>query len=689
MTDSTPPAARTAAARTAAHPSATEQPSVEPPAATDHPAPRGITGTLLRHALPVLVVGLLAFAVSLLVVSVLLPYGSGNNDGAVYRFQAELYRHGSVSVPADLPDAFRPWMSGVHDGRRVMVFPFGWPAVLALLRTVSGSYTIAVALVAAGVALAGWWATREATGDRLAAFIGAALLVLSPLFVVHSAVPLSYLPALGCQLVVLAGVLRSQRTGAAVPAVIAGLAAGVLFAMRPFDAAILAVPYLLYCLVRSRNGRVRSVRLLATVAGGALPGLAATAVYNTAVTGNPTRFPIAVNGGDNRFGFGPRQLAEGSPVVDVSLRKLGTSTLDNLAVLPQWLPGGYVSLALVIGGAVLLWRRDRMTCLFFAAIAATVPAAYLFYWGTMLVAQGNAYQGPFYFTALWAPATVLAGMAGAYVHRRGRGTQLVFGSVLVLGVVLALRGPVEHYREFTAGVRREVDAVAAAPAGSVVVLPAERDGAWALQPRGYFANDPELRAPVVFASYSGRRLIVDLDRVGDRPVYAMRYRLEPGDELLRPTPFLTRLERRSAPALAAVQRIGSASDSVAYAATPGGSWRCRPLGDTVTWIVRDGAVVTAKGCTGLEARPLPGNPVTETLTIGHLRVDASNNVRAGYEERFTIHAGDGRTTALVPGRCLRRIAGGDGRAAWFRDDRPGDHPVELRAALDTEATPPS
>jgi hypothetical protein len=684
-----PPSHATDGADREVHPPAAGREPVGVRNVADPRVYRVLTDPIVRRARPVTAVLLafLAFAVSLVVEWLLLPYGSGNNDGAVYRFQAELYRHGSISLPADLPDAFRPWMSGLHDGRRVMVFPLGWPGVLAVLRSVSGSYAIAVALVAAGVAVASWWAALEITGDRLAAAAGGALLVLSPLFVVHSGVPLSYLPALGCQFVVLAGFRRAARSGAAPPAVVAGLAAGSLFAMRPFDATLLALPYLVYVLALTGNDRPRRVRLMVAGALGALPAIAATATYNTAVTGHPIRFPIAVNGGDNRFGVGARQLAEGSPVVDVTLRKLGVSTLENLAALPQWLPGGYASLALMLGGAVLLWRVDRTTTLLFAAIAVMIPAGYVSYWGTLLVAQGNDHQGPFYYTSLWAPATVLAGIAGAHLCRRGRTRQLGFASVVLLAVALALLGPVGRYREFTAGVQREVDAIATAPVGSVVVLPAERDGPWVLQPRGYFSNDPDLRAPVIYAAYTGRRLVADLDRVPGRPIYSMQYRIEPGDDLLRPTPVLTRLERRSAPVLAAVQRIGPGSgDSVAYAATPQSSWRCRPERDTVTWIVRNGAVVSAKGCTGLEAAPPPGNPVTETLTVGHLRVDASNAVRSGHEERFTLHVDDGRTTALVPGRGLRRIAGNDGRAAWFRDDRPDDNPVEVRPATEAEAT---
>ncbi|MEO8697191.1 MAG: hypothetical protein ABI658_27030 [Acidimicrobiales bacterium] len=636
-----------------------------------------------------IVLAVAAFAISLTSAHALLPYGTGNNDSAVYRFQADMFRQGMVTLPADLPDAFRPWMSGLQNGRRIMVFPPGWPALMAAGSRLTGSYAVTQAVLMAALALAAFWLVREFTANRRAALIGAGAFVLSPFFVIHSGAYLSYLPALLFEMVALASIRRALTTCRVGFTAVAGAAAGALFAMRPYDAAITSALCVAVAIWHLRaSWRLLGRHVVGAIAGGALP-MVATLFYNAYVTGSALRFPIDAAGGDNRLGFGPRHIAVDTPIVQVTAGRMASATLRNLSELPRWLPGGYVALPFIFLGAVLLWRRDRATALLLGSLAFAVPGAYAIYWGTMLVAGGRHYLGPFYYGELWVPATVFFGLAGDRVATQLRGTALV-GAGVVVGSALALWAPVRHYVHYQHGVDREVAAVAQAPADSVVVLPAHFDGPWILHPRSHFANDPRLHNQVLFAAHSGNRLITDLDYVGGRRRFALRLRVDAGGDILKPTPYLTELDQIEAPTLLFEQRFDTPKSYEAYAATKSGAFSCPLRQGSVTWIVRDQRVVGARGCAEpIREAIVPNEPADGQLTIGRLEHGAVG-VDAGFEQGFTLSSNTDTTTVLTPGRCMRRLETQDRTVVWYRDDQPEQSNISVRpaTAADLDLTRP-
>jgi hypothetical protein len=301
------------------------------------------------------------------------------------------------------------------------------------------------------------------------------------------------------------------------------------------------------------------------------------------------------------------------------------------------------------------------------------------YWGTMLVAGGRHYLGPFYYGELWVPATVFVGLAGDRVAARLRGTALV-GAGVVVGSALALWAPVRHYVDYQRGVDREIAAVAQAPVHSVVVLPANFDGPWILHPRSHFANDPRLHNQVLFAAHSGAQLISDLAYVGGRRRFALRLRIDAGDDILRPTPYLTELLQVDAPTLAFEQRFDRPKLYEAYAATKNGAFSCPVQQGSVTWIVRDERVAGARGCAEpLRQATVPNESADGQLIIGSLEHGATG-IDAGFEQLFTLRSTAGATTVLTPGRCMRRLETQDRTVVWYRDDRPEQSNISVRPA---------
>jgi hypothetical protein len=159
------------------------------------------------------------------------PHLSKDNDEPVYLFQAQVLRDGHLTLPAgDLGLSFRPWMSGIIGDRTVLVFPPGWPAVLAL-----GTLVLPFKVVGALAALYGLAAVYllgfEVTRDRVAALAAAAFVGLSPLMLILGGTALSYPFAMGTGALAGTLALRASRTGDRRLLAGAGALAGLLVTM--------------------------------------------------------------------------------------------------------------------------------------------------------------------------------------------------------------------------------------------------------------------------------------------------------------------------------------------------------------------------------------------------------------------------------------------------------------------------
>jgi len=630
---------------------------------------------LRRHVAVLVFLALGGFALSLMVQHAVLPHTSGNADEVVYRFQASMFSDGQVTLPDDGP-VLRPWMSGVVDGERIMVFPPGWPAILAVGEGVTGSEAVTVALVIAMLGPATWWFVRELTRDRRTAAVGGAAMLVSPFVIVHSGTLLSYLPALVCQLVFGACVLRALRTGRMRILVVGGLALGVLFSFRPLDAGLIVLPFAGYALAVCR-ARLRSLAPgIGWGALGAFPMIVATLAYNARVSGSALLFPIEAAGGNNAFGFGIRNIAEGTPLVDFTLDRAVRATVSNLVELPQWIPGVWVGAGLVVVAAVVLWRTDRAVLALLAAIAVLFPLVYLFYWGTLLVGVGRDVFGPFYYYALWIPAVTLiaVGIVSLWDRRHAvaRLSGWALGGAAVLGAALAtawvLRTPLDTFDLYTQRAQAQVALMDDAPPGSFVVLPMIADGPWILQPWNQYANTPGLDGPVVYGADAPADTIEAIRRFADRRSFSLLAPEGPGNAGALALEPLTVQSGETVEASA--ELTGAANEVVwAYAIAERGGHRCRvelgPSGRaTVRWAFVGVEVNPVGGCSGVAevTYPVPGGQ--RPCVVGVESDAAASGLQQ--EERFWCQdEGSGASISMVtPGEPRTGTPTANGRVAW-------------------------
>ncbi|HWC09634.1 MAG TPA: glycosyltransferase family 39 protein, partial [Acidimicrobiales bacterium] len=197
--------------------------------------------------LAVAVLALLSGATAVVLSRAVFPELSVDNDETIYRLHADALAHGHLFVPAPaVPDAFRPWLAAVSGDHYVLKYSALFPALLAASQVLTGGPGLVLALIAAGTVVMTYLLAREVLAREGEALVAAALLALSPLVLVQSALLLAYLPTLLLLETFAWGVLRGLSTGRHRLLVLGGLAFGLAFAMRPYDAVLFGVPIVLW-----------------------------------------------------------------------------------------------------------------------------------------------------------------------------------------------------------------------------------------------------------------------------------------------------------------------------------------------------------------------------------------------------------------------------------------------------------
>jgi len=436
---------------------------------------------------------------------------------------------------------------------------------------------------------------------------------------------------------------------------------GLLVFLRPFDAILLALALGTFLFARDRRYLRRAGRTIGWGTIGAMPLLAMCVGYNAVVTGSPLRFPLWTIGGRNGFGFGPRNIVDGAPTMDITPRRSLWALRGNLAAFPHWYTGGLLAVALAAYG---LWRlRRHAVAKLLVAIAIVVPVGYLFYWGNVLIIFGRRFLGPHYYLALLIPASVL--VAHGLMSLRERHRPMAHLVVAALFVITATEFPAairdnERATDIAEAEHRVLRQTVTEPA--VVLLPRSRDGAYVLHPRGSMMNQTDLRGAVLYAVDRSEENIDLFERYPDRNIY----RLQQSEGPTSGSPFrpnVRRLHRRDIeqPASAVVEARNTTGAPVAqlYATIGAQLINCVIDQHSVTsqTYVQNVAVAAdhvTLHCPDGPLQVLRADP-SATLAIG-VAFGADNDIARAqlYEYRFWSRADGTQLTVIEPAEQWRR-----------------------------------
>ncbi len=579
--------------------------------------------------------------------------GSLNNDEVAYLLQARAIAHGQLFLDVPQPAAaHRPWFFVEQPVGFVSKYLPLVSAVQAVGMRLTGSVAPVLAVLAALVPVAVARLAREVGLDRRDGLLAAALVTASPVVVMESALPLSYvlflvLVSTGWLLVLRVGLGRAGPAGA----VLLGLVGTAAACARPYDAVLLLAPGLLWA---AWQRRADLVRLLPALVAGALPLTVAVLAYDARATGSPLTVPFGLLEPRDALGYGLRRL------VPEDVRR-GFGPLQGLHGLLlhfgldplHWFALGGV----LVPAAVVSWRRSGVAVRVLLVSAGVHLLGYALFWG------------PWNFSVLW-----------------GRGTRVlgpIYAVPLVVPVVLAglpvLRGWLARSRQLrrltvVAGV------VTLAQLGSAVVQSAldERrtDAVLAAAERGRVGGVVRFDADPPYLGYPVSGLVAGTVLAALAPVPAPG---EPVPDLLQLpkrvygnselTYALSRQERVERPAVDLEVTLVDSKADVLVVERAGRSTACR-------LVPRVAVTLTPAGTTGCDTSPVPRGwtgstsrrcPDASCLVLAVYKRDTQGVLRRRNWRQLQVATRPGGVATVLDGAQL--AASGDG---WLRvTPRPG------------------
>ena len=488
------------------------------------------------------VAGLIAAAVSHWV----FPFGSPDNDEAIYRLQADTVAHGHLfpAAPA-VARPFTPWLAALVGHHYVLKYTPLVAGVLGLSRALTGSYLPALAVVAAAAVLTTWALAREVLGREGAALTAAALVAGCPLVIIQSGLLLAYLPALVLFEVFAWAAVRAARSGSARWAWLAGLSLGLTATVRPYDALLVSVPLLVWAWRRMGRG-VRPRRLPVAgwwLLGGAGPALG-LGLYDQLATGHVFKLPFNLLESSDNVGFGVHRLFPTDLPHHFGLVEGLVGVGNHLALMLIWVAGGPVLVLLAaLGWHRALGRRadhergdrqpsgpgergdrqpsgpgergdrqqsgpgERGALVALIGAGVLLAVGYVMFWGAWNAAVlwgGTAMVGPFYFMPLVVPLALLGAEGLRAMARRptGRAAAVIGLVAVTLAVTIpTMAGDARASRQDGAllALARRAPAWAGGPA--LVFVPGQ--DSFVMHPVNVLGNGWRIGGPVAFAAATG------------------------------------------------------------------------------------------------------------------------------------------------------------------------------------------
>lgn len=453
--------------------------------------------TWLRRAMPYLALAAGAVVLSLVARHFIYPGYSWNRDEITYLWQTNALRAREITTTdGNAAQFFWPWLAGLREGMFFSQYTIGWPIVLLGVQVVFGSPDFALSIGTVMAVLGTYVFTRELTRDKALALVAGVLMLASPIVVLQSGIFLSYLFALGLGLFFCAAVLAGLRRSSRALLLVAGGLLGWVLLTRPFDTVLWAMPVAAYAvLVYWRRWRIL-IRAAFWVVAGVLPFIVITLAYNRRVTGSFTTLPLTAKNPLDALGFGARSLMPGDPTLDYSIGHAFRSAAKNIRVLPPFLFGSFLAMAVA---AVGLWlrRRDRSTLLLLA-IMAVFPMAYFFFWGTLLSSPFAALTGPLYYIPLFAPLCVLVAAVILTLWRSRRGWAVGLCLALAVASVPAMIAKIDRNHAISAAQVPWKNATSAISQYSLVFV--DDGGKYPIHLNPYAVNSPNLDGRILYAA---------------------------------------------------------------------------------------------------------------------------------------------------------------------------------------------
>ncbi|MDY7041008.1 MAG: glycosyltransferase family 39 protein [Chloroflexota bacterium] len=458
---------------------------------------------LSGHGIIVLVIALAAFLAGGLVATGAFEQLPHLEDEVAYLFQAKVFALGKIYTPSpQYPHSFFSPFILDHEGQRFGKYPPGHPLLLAL-GVLAGHPWLVNALSSALTLIIVYHIGCELY-DPSVGLMAAALGLSSPFLLLLSGTLMSHPTSLLFLSLFTWLLLRTTHSAARRYPLLAGVALGIAFLIRPLTAASVAFPLILYAVRRVVRGREGDLSRYSWLVIGFLPLAALLPAYFWALTGDPFLTPYELWWPFDRWGFGPGHGKRGFHTPGEGLQ----NAMINLSALSTHLFGWpAVSLAFV-ALLFLLGSADRRDALLLSTFGSLV-LVHIPYW-----TSGCIYGPRYYFEAL--PALLLLTARGLQtVARRlrlwSRLPHLTLIVLVLLNVAIYLPGQWRMYQGWYGITTASLEAMRRADLHNALVF--VHTESWTDYAPLFCANSPLLDSDVVYA--------IDLGDLSNQQVRAL------------------------------------------------------------------------------------------------------------------------------------------------------------------------
>jgi hypothetical protein len=399
------------------------------PARVEEAAQRTRRWLLRRSVAQVSVfIGLLALSLSLYASWTLFRFMPAAGDEFVQLWQASIFRHGHLSAR---PEALTEFFNGAEAIERgnawFSQFPAGGPALFAMGLWLHAAWLINP-FCAAIASIAVYRFASRAFGDETG-IVSGFLTATSPFVFMLAGSYMNHTSTLALLWMGLACVECWRRADDSRAAMRWGALAGFFIAaaatIRPYDAALFALPLGVLQLVDLRKARWKIGSLGAQLAAGLIP-LLLLFLVNTATTGAPMTFGYdLLNGAEHRPGFHVTPAG----FVHTPLRALYMASAYLMKLDVALLAGPIPALLLATLGLAFLWKATEWDSVM-ASVILLFVIGYALYWSE------SYFLGPRFLYVIAPALLIYVGRVPLELRKRIGNPRLRSGVVLLLPVAV-------------------------------------------------------------------------------------------------------------------------------------------------------------------------------------------------------------------------------------------------------------
>lgn len=320
-----------------------------------------------------------------------------SGDESSMLFQAELFEAGKLyneNIPVSVAGHFKRHHVVMTEHLEFSKYPPGFPLLLAAFKK-AGSENLANIAVTVLCFLLIYLIIYMISGYQITAVLASLLFIFATTVIFHAASYFSHPMTMLFLLFTVFFFLLAEKSGKSYFYILAGIAQGLNFIVRPFDAALIILAFILYFLPEIKKEWKVILRKTLLALAGIIPFLVVFLIYQKIYTGSFFKSPYSL------YLFSTN-LATGQNLGEVTVglshyifKGLGGFSWLWLKAQAHWSNQYLLWIALLL--PVIRFKTLKKA----ERLIIALPLAYLFGYALHNAAGGDSFGGRYYYPVLW------------------------------------------------------------------------------------------------------------------------------------------------------------------------------------------------------------------------------------------------------------------------------------------------